>query len=117
MNNLTHLDWIEELGEYEVVVSMFKDREELKKIESQEYEAFNFQRFRKREYNQEINLAMEQKDIPLAQALYRERYGYEKGDMTKKEVRAEHKMLQKFVSLGFMMEDDDDSEEDEGVEE
>ena len=69
------------------------------------------------EYKYKVKRARKQKNDELKKALQRDFYGYGKPDMTAEERIKEIDMLQRFLSLDFMMEDDDDSNDDVGPDE
>ena len=52
----------------------------------------------------------------MVTALIKEAQGYGKPNMTEQERIDEHKMLQRFLSLGIMMKDDDNDDEPEDLE-
>ena len=55
-----------------------------------------------------IREAFQSKDIEALKVIYKEIEGYGGPEMTEQEKIAEHAMFQSFLSLGFMMEDDED---------
>ena len=82
MNDVSHLDFIEEQDSGEYCDSLGEDNEKLRKIIEQKHEAYTFYKRSDHAFNLEIAEANRNGKLELSRALETEMKGYGKEEMT-----------------------------------